>query len=108
MATVVNKLVRDKVPDLIRSDGKTPNVEILQSDIDYVDQLMNKLEEEVAEVRATKNKTDLLRELADVAEVSRALAVVHGLSATAIEQVRITRHFERGGFAKRIFLESVG
>ena len=72
---VYNKLVRDKIPEIIEADGKTCKTHIL-SDDEYLAALETKLNEEVAEYQIDKN----LEEMADVLEVLRAICVARGYS----------------------------
>ena len=67
---VYNKLVRDKIPVIIESDGKTCEIEIL-SDGEYLKMIDAKLDEELAEYHKDQN----LEELADLLEVIQAAAV---------------------------------
>lgn len=99
---VYNKLVRDKIPEIIENDGKTCVTHIL-SEEDYITALETKLNEEVAEYQTDKN----LEEMADVFEVLQAICLARGYSIDEIEAMRAKKAEERGGFAKRIFLESV-
>lgn len=99
---VYNKLVRDKIPEIIEADGKTCKTRIL-SDEEYIAALEAKLNEEVAEYQADKN----LEEMADVLEVLRAICLARGYSLEELEAVRANKVEERGGFVKKIFLESV-
>ena len=99
---VYNKLVRDKIPEIIEADGKTCKTRIL-SDEEYIAALEAKLNEEVAEYQADKN----LEEMADVLEVLRAICLARGYSLEELEAVRTNKVEERGGFVKKIFLESV-
>ncbi len=99
---VYNKLVRDKIPEIIESDGKTCKTRML-SDSEYMVALEEKLNEEVAEYQADKS----LEEMADVLEVLRAICVARGYSLEELEEVRAKKADERGGFGERIFLESV-
>ena len=66
---IYNKLVRDKIPSIIESQGKTPKVCILDDDA-YALALERKLDEEVGEFHKEKNP----EELADILEVVSALA----------------------------------
>lgn len=50
---IYNKLVRDKIPELIESDGKKCVTHIL-SEKEYITALETKLDEEVAEYHADK------------------------------------------------------
>lgn len=99
---VYNKLVRDKIPEIIEADGKTCMTRIL-SDEEYIASLEAKLNEEVAEYQADKN----LEEMADVLEVLQAICVARGYSLDELEVMRAKKSYERGGFKKRIFLEYV-
>ena len=61
---VMGKLVRDKIPEIIKNDGKTPIIEILSNE-EYLLELDKKLNEEVAEYQADKS----IEEMADILEV---------------------------------------
>ncbi len=97
-----NKLVRDKIPQIIRQQGNSCVTEIL-SQADYLKMLDEKLEEELAEYRRDQN----LEELADLLEVLRSCAVARGYSLEELEQVRADKAAKRGGFENRIFLKEV-
>lgn len=99
---VYNKLVRDKIPEIIEADGKTCKTRIL-SDEEYIAALEAKLNEEIAEYQSDKN----LEEMADVLEVLRAICLARGYGLEELEAVRANKVEERGGFVKKIFLESV-
>ena len=97
-----NKLVRDKIPDLIRSAGKSCTTEIL-SDADYINALEKKLDEEVAEYHSDKN----IEELADILTVIYSLAKTMGYSEYDFLATYEIKLLERGGFDKKILLKSV-
>ena len=99
---VYNKLVRDKIPEIIEEDGKKCKVRIL-SDEEYIAALEAKLNEEVAEYQTDKN----LEEMADVLEVLQAICIARGYSLEKLEELRAKKADERGGFAEKIFLEYV-
>lgn len=99
------KLVRDRIPEIIKRNGEVPQVRTLASTA-YKRALREKLLEEAAEVGAAKTGTELLTELADVMEVLAALREVYGISHNEVEAVRRKRRKERGGFSKRIFLKA--
>ena len=98
---VYNKLVRDKIPDIIRNQGEIPRTRILTAD-EYTLALSRKLDEEVAEFHSEKN----LEELADILEVVYALAETMGCTKEELHCVYDQKHESRGGFRKRIFLIS--
>ncbi len=97
-----NKLVRDKIPEIIKSNGQDCTVEIL-SDFQYLEKLELKLDEELAEFHKDKN----IEELADLLEVIYAIAKAKGVSFNELESVRIEKQHERGGFAEKILLKEV-
>lgn len=99
---VYNKLVRDKIPEIIEADGKTCKTRILSNE-EYIAALEAKLNEEVSEYQADKN----LEEMADVLEVLQAICVARGYSLEKLEELRAKKAEGRGGFAEKIFLESV-
>ncbi len=99
---IYNKLVRDKIPEIIEADGKNCKTRIL-SDEEYIEALEAKLNEEVAEYQEDKN----LEEMADVLEVLQAICLARGYTLDELEALRAKKTDERGGFAKKIFLESV-
>ena len=99
--TVYNKLVRDKIPELIRAQGETPRTRILGQE-EYTDSLEAKLDEEAAEFHRDRN----LEELADILEVVYALAEDLGHTRQELEAVCDRKHEARGGFRERIFLVS--
>lgn len=97
-----NKLVRDKIPEIIESDGKTCKTELL-SDEEYIKMIDAKLDEELAEYHKDQN----IEELADLMEVIYAAALARGYSLEDLEMVREKKVQERGGFEKRILLRKV-
>lgn len=97
-----NKLVRDKIPAIIQSQGKICKIRVLSRD-EYRRKLHEKLDEELAEFHKEKN----LEELADLMEVILAAAADLGYTPEELEHVRREKAAHRGGFEQRIFLESV-
>ncbi|MDO7908880.1 nucleoside triphosphate pyrophosphohydrolase [Paenibacillus sp. JX-17] len=98
-----NKLVRDRIPHIITSQGKSCRTRILNPE-EYKEELRTKLREESEEYFAAANNTDALEELADMLEVIRSLAEVHGSSTAELEKIRADKAEARGGFAERVFL----
>ena len=96
-----NKLVRDKIPECIRSQGEIPRIRIL-SDEEYSMALEQKLDEETAEFHKDKN----LEELADILEVVYTLAENMGHTKEALLSACDQKREKRGGFADRIYLIS--
>ena len=102
MTIKYNKLVRDLIPEIIESSGKTHLTRILD-DKEYAEQLNTKLLEEVYEYLES-GKTE---ELADIAEVFEAILALKGVSTEKLAHVKAAKKASRGGFEKRIFLLQV-
>lgn len=100
---VYNKLVRDRIPDIIAASGRSCTCRTLTQEEEYLDMLDAKLEEELSEYQQSKS----MEELADLLEVIRAAASARGSSFEEVESIRIAKAKERGGFDARIFLEAV-
>jgi len=97
---VYNKLVRDKIPEIIQAQGKQLKTRVL-GDEEYLEALLKKVEEEFAELKVDLN----VEELADLHEVLRALADALNISHDEVETVRAEKAAKRGGFSQKIFLE---
>ena len=98
---IYNKLVRDNIPHMIRSQGETPHIRVLEQE-EYLYHLESKLDEEVGEYHRDQN----LEELADILEVVYALAEANGSTKEALHALYQKKHDARGGFEKRIYLIS--
>jgi predicted house-cleaning noncanonical NTP pyrophosphatase (MazG superfamily) len=92
------KLVRDKIPQIIRSKGQEPITYAVGAE-EYGARLRDKLLEEVDEFIASDNDPE---ELADILEVLYALAEQAGTDRQQLEKLRTAKAEERGGFADRI------
>ena len=97
-----NKLVCDRIPEIIKSDSKTCIVETM-SDSRYLEMLDAKLNEELSEYQESKS----LEELADLLEVMRAVVNARGRTWEQLEQIRQEKAAKRGGFEKKILLKEV-
>ena len=103
MKTIVyNKLVRDRIPEIIESSGKSCTAEILSAE-DYLRMIDAKLDEELTEYHKDQN----IEELADLLEVIWAAAIARGYTIEELERVRAEKAAKRGGFEKKILLVEV-
>jgi predicted house-cleaning noncanonical NTP pyrophosphatase (MazG superfamily) len=99
MRKTYNKLVRDRIPEIIEASGAKCTVEVL-SDEKYIEMLDAKLDEELAEYYKDRN----IEELADLLEVIYAAAAARGYTQSALEATRAKKAKERGVFNKKILL----
>lgn len=102
MMKVYNKLVRDKIPELIKNSNRSFDLRICKNE-ELLMLLEAKLDEEVSEYRQNKN----LEELADIMEVIFCIANALGFSDDDLINKRNEKNKERGGFKKGIVLEKI-
>ncbi len=100
--TRYDKLVRDRIPEIVAADGKQPVVHVAD-DEEYERRLREKLREEADEFAESGD----LEELADVLEVIDAVLENQGASRARLERLRREKRDRRGKFSKRIVLERV-
>lgn len=99
---VYNKLVRDKIPQIIEDQGNRCEIRVADCNEQY-NLLEAKLQEEVKEFLDAKN----LEELADIMEVLFGLANSLGYSESDLIKKREEKKEERGAFREGIVLEKV-
>lgn len=102
---VFDKLVRDKIPEMLDKNGGETETKIL-NDEEYIKCLYEKLKEECNEVIEADSRKDLIEELADLHEVILSLAKAKNIGMEEIESTRIKKREKRGGFDSKIFLKS--
>ena len=100
--TIHNKLVRDRIPEIIRESGKMPNYRVLSIG-EMRTALKEKLQEEITEYFENPSP----EEVADIFEVLDCLCFLDKVDLDQIEEVGYQKRIKNGSFDKRIFLESV-
>lgn len=85
-----NKLIQNKIPQIIKTNGKTPTTRILPEE-EYIKELCKKTEEE----------------LSDLLELINPLAKHEGTTLEEINNIRKKKAEERGNFSDRVFLIKV-
>ncbi|MDE2096758.1 MAG: nucleoside triphosphate pyrophosphohydrolase [Patescibacteria group bacterium] len=95
-----NKLVRDKIPEYIKSKGGVPITRIAD-DKEYWEKLKEKLLEEIKEF----SENEVIEEMADIQEVIEAMCDYKNFNKESISMVRNKKIEERGAFKKKIILE---
>lgn len=97
-----SKLVRDKIPEIIQESGRNPVIHTAENQ-EYKEKLYKKLGEEVEEFLESENPL----ELADILEVTYAIAKLHNISVEYLEQMREEKSNQNGIFEKKIILDSI-
>jgi predicted house-cleaning noncanonical NTP pyrophosphatase (MazG superfamily) len=106
MPQTYHKLIRDHIPDIIAAEGRQYAIEELD-DAAYLPALAAKLVEEAQEAEAALRAGDqqeILKELADLAEVLDAVLAHQGISPEAGRACQQERRASRGGFDRRLHL----
>lgn len=109
---IYKKLVRDRIPEIMREAGKKPIVKDfsnVENDDAFELALGSKLVEEVNELlEASYGKSKLMEELADVLEVLDSMREFYKIDLNELAQIKNEKKNKSGGFSKRLFLVSDG
>ena len=95
----MSKLVRDKIPEIIKRNGEIPNIRVA-NDQEYWQKLKEKLQEEVDEFLKDNSEEELI----DILEVINAITEFKKFDKEKLELLREKKAEERGRFQKRIIL----
>ena len=97
-----NKLVRDRIPEIIENSGRKAVVEKMSKEASIL-LLRNKLEEECREYLEDRN----IDELVDIVEVIYAILEYSNVSITDFEEMRRQKAAKRGAYKERYLLKEV-
>jgi len=104
---ILNKLVRDNIPSLMKSAGQTPIFHVLQGHA-LQKAMLTKIKEEVGEaIGAIDNDDKFANELADIQELIDSLLAERGIKRTALIALQKNTHNKKGSFKEGYFLEKV-
>ena len=98
-----NKLIRDKIPEIIANDNNKKAITKVLTDEEYKIELDKKLQEELKEYLEGDN----VEELADLTEVIYAILDYKKTSIEEFEKIRLNKVEKRGAFKQKLFLEKV-
>ena len=97
-----NKVVRDKIPEIIEESGKKFNIKQLD-DESFLAEIEKKLSEEVNEYTESKD----VEELADLLEVIYRISELRGVNSDELDKIRKDKAEKRGKFTDNVFLMDV-
>ena len=106
MEEIYDKLVRDNIADIIKSNGDEPITRILDDD-EYYKYLLKKDSEELEEVKNASTPEEVKKELGDKLEVLIAIANFYGFTLEDIIHEANIKKSKNGGFEKKLLLEKV-
>lgn len=96
-----NKLIRDKVPEIMRKQGKKLQYHVASTDEEFEFKLRAKLQEEIDEFAVRMD----MDSLADVFEVMDAICDFYGVDVKDLKAHKENRKIELGGFSGKIVLD---
>jgi predicted house-cleaning noncanonical NTP pyrophosphatase (MazG superfamily) len=103
MSRKTEKLVRDRIPEIILKHKQTPKIRILK-DAEYLKELKKKLLEETTELLEAKTKEEVLNESSDILEIVDAIGQYNKITFNQTLKNKEKKKKERGAFKKRIYL----
>jgi len=98
-----NKLIRDRILEIIEADGEKPYSRILNKK-EYIEEIKKKILEETKELIQAKKKEEIVNEIIDIQELIDVLISGFGLKKSEIQKQQKIKNKKRGGFKKKLFL----
>ncbi|WKY48841.1 nucleoside triphosphate pyrophosphohydrolase [Eubacteriaceae bacterium ES3] len=102
MKVEYNKLVRDKIPQIIKESGRTCEYKVL-GDSEIKDALKEKLIEK-AQIFSNKPSED---ELSDIYELLHAIVETYDYEPLHIDYLKLQNKENKGTYSNRVYLISV-
>jgi len=103
---IYNKLIRDRIPEIIEKDGNTADIIIL-SEESFKQAIKEKLIEEATEVLNADNRDEVLSELADLQEVMDTIKQLYNINSLEVNTIQAVKALQRGKFEKRLYLKQI-
>lgn len=98
------KLIRDRIPEIIRADGREVATTTLEEDKEFLQFLLKKAVEEAEELAHSENESNLLEEVADLREIIDTILALKGVSEEQIQAIQDEKREKRGGFTLRLLM----
>jgi len=98
-----NKLIRDKILEIIREAGEMPYWRVLNKK-EYLKEIKRKIFEEAKELIKAKDKKEIINEIVDIQELIDVLTSELGLTKSEIKKQQKIKNKKRGSFKKKLFL----
>ncbi len=98
-----NKLIRDRILEIIKAAGEKPHWRVLGRK-EYIKEIKKKILEEAKELTRAKKKEEIVNEIVDIQELIDALSSKLGLTKPEIKKQQKIKNKKRGGFKKKLFL----
>lgn len=98
------KLVRDKIPDIIKKAGDELMITVLENDDKFYKEVKEKIIEEGRELCSAKTEEEEINEIVDIQELVDILLEKLSISRIQLKKLQEKKNKERGGFKERFFL----
>ena len=98
-----NKLIRDRIPEIIKEAGWKPIIRTLNKK-EFLSAIKKKIIEEAGELNKAKDKKEIINEMSDIQELLDVLAKEIKATKTEINKFQTAKRKKRGGFKNRLFL----
>lgn len=105
--TFYNKLIRDRIPEIIKNDNKLCEVRILDN-TEFSREVYRKLVEEMAELSNASTRDEIINEMADIHELLGTLRDIHQINLDEVLAKQKSKGLTNGKFERKLFLISVG
>lgn len=102
----MEKLVRDKIPQILEAEGVKVFHRIMNQN-EYYKYLKLKIIEEANEVLTAKSRNEVIEELSDLIEVIKNIQSLHNIENDELENARIEKKSSKGGFQDRVYIAKV-
>lgn len=101
----MGKLVRDKIPQIMRNNNKDPNYRVMDKD-EYRRELYRKLGEEFREYRQASDYLGKVEELADLLTVIKGIVDMDNILIDDVVSKAKSKNLEKGEFVERFYLDN--
>ena len=98
-----NKLIRDRIPEIIENAGEKPRFITLSREA-YFKEIQIKILEEAKELIEAKTTKEAVDEIVDIQELIDTLLKELGITKFEFWELQRRKNKKRGGFKKRLFL----
>lgn len=98
-----NKLIRDRIPEIVKEAGWSPMVRILRKS-EFLGAVKKKVFEEAGELAQSKDRKGIIDEIVDIQELLDVLSLEIGITKLEVKKLQGIKRKKRGGFKKKLFL----
>lgn len=98
-----NKLIRDRILEVIEEAGEKPYFRTLKKE-EYVEEIKKKILEEAKELIEAEDEKEVVNEIIDIQELIDVFISEIYLTKSQLRKLQKEKNKKKGGFKKRLFL----